>query len=75
MNLNLDTAGVLRLGLAITQNPVQSPILVGGIVGFADIPVPQDLDLVILGWSHSVVKVAIDTHITFRVEHDLLLVI
>lgn len=75
MNLNLDAAWVLGLGLAVAQNPVQGTVLVGGVVGLADIPVLQDFDPFIRGRGDGVIKITVDTHESVLVEHNLLLVV
>lgn len=75
VNLNLDAAWILRLGLAIADNPVQSAVLIAGVVGLADIPVLQDRDLFIRGRGDGVIEVTVDTHESILVEHNLLLIV
>ena len=75
LNLDLDTAWVLRLGGLITQSPGKGLVGITSVVRLANVPVLQNGDILIRWRGDGIIKVAVNAHLALLVEHDLLLVI
>lgn len=72
LDLDLDAAGVLRLGAAIAHDPAQGSVPVARVVGLADVPILESLDCVGSGGVSSVVEEAQYGNLTLFVKGDVL---
>lgn len=75
MNLDLDAAWVLGFGRLIAQGPSQGLVGIPSVVRLANVPILQDRDVLGSGRGDGIIKIGVNAHLAFLVEHDLLLVI